>query len=69
MKTPGVSALHCELHYTSGRLELTDLGSTYGTFIGDGIRLEANRPYSLQAGETFYLGAPDNKFMIGAGLP
>lgn len=68
-KTPGVSALHCELRYVAGQLELIDLGSTYGTFIGDGTRLEGNRPYLLNAGETFYLGSPDNKFMIGAGLP
>jgi hypothetical protein len=61
----GISALHCEIINQAGHLELVDRGSTYGTFLGDGTRLDVNRPYTLNVGETFYLGTVDNRFSVG----
>ncbi len=66
--TEGVSSLHCELQNVSGHLELIDRGSTYGTFLGNGTKLEVNRPYTLSGGDSFYLGAAENRFMIGEEL-
>ena len=64
-KTAGVSSLHCELRNVSGHLELMDRGSTYGTFLGNGTKLEVNCPYPLQKEDSFYLGTAENKFKIG----
>ncbi len=62
---PGVSALHCELRYGGGQIELMDRGSTYGTFLGDKTRLKNNVPYQLKRGDIFYLGSEVNQFRIG----
>lgn len=66
-KTSGVSSVHCELRKVSGHLEIFDRGSTYGTFLGDGVRLEVNRTYTLRGGDTFFLGSPENKFTVTGG--
>ena len=62
--TPGVSSLHCELRFQGGRLYLTDLGSTYGTFC-NGMQVPRNQPVALNAGDRFYLGDPGNAFQVG----
>jgi hypothetical protein len=64
-KAVGVSSLHCELINVGGHLELIDRGSTYGTFLGNGTKLEANVPHQLKAGDSFYLGVQENKFRVG----
>lgn len=60
--TPGVSGSHCSLSYRAAANDfiLTDLGSTYGTFLSDGQRLSPNTPYYLKAGDSFYLGEKAN---------
>lgn len=65
-KTPGVSARHCEIMYrpAKGTFLLTDLGSTYGTFIRGGAKLSPNQPVELKDGDEFYLGTPDNLFAV-----
>lgn len=63
--TAGVSHRHCML--TAGRtgeVQLTDLGSTYGTFLGSGQKLNANSPVTLHRGDTFWLGSRDQMFRI-----
>lgn len=62
--TAGVSGKHCSLTWdeTSGEFILTDLNSTYGTFLYTGKRMDAGIPYHLKAGESFYLG--DSKNML-----
>ena len=37
--TPGVSKMHCELSLTPGGAVVSDLGSTYGTYLSDGKKL------------------------------
>ena len=60
----GVSAMHCALcPGQDGALELTDLGSTYGTFV-DALRLTPNRPKALRAGDQFSLGDGRNTFEV-----
>ena len=62
--TKGVSSCHCKVEISSSGAVLTDLGSTYGTFLRDGTRLTANVPCSLHSGDAFYLAEPANTFQI-----
>lgn len=66
--TAGVSGRHCSLTWdqASGEFILTDLNSTYGTFLNTGKRLDAGVAYRLKAGDTFYLG--DSKNMLRVGM-
>lgn len=59
----GVSRRHCRLTAGDGALVLTDMGSSYGTFV-NGRRLEANRPVTLNRGASFYVGEPANTFTV-----
>ncbi|MCD7847416.1 MAG: FHA domain-containing protein [Oscillospiraceae bacterium] len=59
----GISGFHCEIILREGRIYLTDLGSTYGTFIPAG-RLAANQPVELHYGDTFWLGSQYEKFQL-----
>ena len=67
-ETPGVSGHHCTLAYepSSGSFVLTDMQSTYGTFLANGQKLTPNLPYRLRAGDQFYLGEPQNKLQVVA---
>lgn len=60
--TPGVSSRHCQIEYDARKKQftVTDLGSTYGTFLRNGQRLNPNRPVRLTDGSEIYLGEPDN---------
>jgi hypothetical protein len=51
----GVSREHARLHTEDGRLYVTDLGSTNGTFLA-GKRLEPNNPTLLRKGDELLLG-------------
>lgn len=62
--TPGISSRHCSLEAAGDKLRLTDLGSTYGTFTADGVRLAPNVPVLLDAGQRFYLGDQGNTFTV-----
>ena len=60
--TPGVSSKHCTLGY-NGILEqfvLTDVGSSFGTFLSDGTKLQPNVPVTLKAGDSFFVGDKAN---------
>lgn len=65
----GVSSKHCAISYDSvtGLFVLTDLRSTYGTFLNGGEKLTANKQYYLKPGDTFYIGAPANLFRVDVG--
>lgn len=63
-KTMGVSAVHCELRNVNGALMITDLGSSYGTFLGSGKKLVPSSPHLVNVGDEFYLGAVENKFKV-----
>ncbi|MCS6834491.1 MAG: FHA domain-containing protein [Anaerolineae bacterium] len=51
----GVSRHHLRIHFRDGRLYVTDLASTNGTFIGR-TRLEPNNPVVLRKGDELMLG-------------
>ena len=65
-KTPGVSGRHCAVvwYEASESFKLKDLGSTYGTFIESGMKLEPNRKYRLKPGDRFYLGEKANMIRV-----
>lgn len=62
-KTPGVSGRHCSVSWDANRGEfvITDLKSSYGTFVKNGQKLTAGTPYYLKPGESFYLGDRANE--------
>lgn len=60
----GISRLHCSVEIRGGKVLLVDLGSTYGTFLEDGTKLEPNVPYCLNYGQAFYLVDSANAFRI-----
>lgn len=60
----GVSGVHCKVQNINGMVYLQDMGSTNGTFLETGVRLEAHARQLLQAGQSFYLGDRGNSYMI-----
>ncbi|MGN0978101.1 MAG: FHA domain-containing protein [Faecousia sp.] len=70
--TPGVSGFHCKIEVIdhsgigtwSSEVKLTDLNSTYGTYLGNGTRLTPNREYPLQVGDTFLLANGGPAFLL-----
>lgn len=67
--TEGVSGRHCSITFDelTGEFVLTDLRSTYGTFLMNGQKLTANVPYRLKSGDGFYLGVQANGFQVELG--
>jgi S1-C subfamily serine protease len=59
---PGISAVHCMVTSDANGVALTDLGSSYGTFLANGTKLVANQKMKLNSGDTFYLSSEDCKF-------
>ncbi len=51
----GVSGVHCKLTLVSNSIQLTDMGSTNGTFLENQVRLTPNFPTPLKNGDIFYL--------------
>ncbi|MEL6524583.1 MAG: FHA domain-containing protein, partial [Chloroflexota bacterium] len=51
----GVSRVHAQLHYEGGKVFITDLGSTNGTFVSN-ERLEPKTPTVLRKGDELLLG-------------
>lgn len=64
--TPGVSGRHCTVAWNPDTEEflITDLRSTYGTFLVNGQKLEPNVPYRCRAGESFYVGEATNVLRV-----
>ena len=63
-QTQGISGVHCVVTLDGNVVHLTDLGSTYGTFLGNGQRLVANETVQLTVGDTFWLGSENEVFAI-----
>lgn len=65
-KTPGVSSRHCSVIWdeNTGEFVLTDLNSSYGTFLMDGRRLTPGVGQRLKPGDGFYLGEKGNWFRV-----
>lgn len=62
--TPGISGNHCQLSYEHGRVVLRDLQSTYGTYMGNNVKLEPQISYNLQNGDTFTLAENAQTFRL-----
>ena len=63
-KTPGISGVHCAVQEIAEGVVVTDLGSSYGTFLENGTKMEPNKPYTIPNGEAFYLASKDNGFRV-----
>ena len=61
--TKGVSRTHCKVDSAGGGLTLTDMGSSYGTFL-NGRKLAPYSPATLNPGDTFWLGDRANSFTV-----
>ena len=63
---PGLGGRHCRVAYQPGEgcFIITDLGSSYGTFLGNGKKLTANVAEKLSSGDTFYLCDTGNQFVV-----
>ena len=62
----GISGRHCQVVYDPNEdcFIITDLGSSYGTFLGNGKKLTANVAEKLSTGDTFYLCDNANRFVV-----
>lgn len=65
--TPGVSRRHCSISWdaATGDFILTDLGSSFGTFLENRQKLAQGVPTRLRPGDRFYLGTPENLLSTG----
>ena len=61
-----ISGRHCQVVYDPNEdcFIITDLGSSYGTFLGNGKKLTANVAEKLSTGDTFYLCDNANRFVV-----
>src|SRR5262249_26669181 len=61
-----VSKRHCSIRWDAARgaFVLEDLGSTNGTFLASGERLNPGQPRDLRPGMRFYLGDLRNQFEV-----
>jgi hypothetical protein len=62
--TPGVSSKHCQIYFDGSNFILTDLGSSYGTFLMNDQKLAPNTPVRLNARDYFYVASKDNTFLV-----
>lgn len=62
--TSGISRVHCAILIQNGQIYLKDLGSSHGTFLGNGQRIAANQSVPLKMGDRFYLGSEKQAFVI-----
>lgn len=62
----GVSRHHCQVNYNpqTGMFIVNDLGSTYGTYLMNGMRIKSGQPVALRPGERFYTGSQANVFEV-----
>jgi len=62
--TAGISSLHCEIQPQQSGVLLIDHASTYGTFLLNGRKLNANESVILNPGDSFYLASNQNLFRV-----
>lgn len=61
--TKGVSAKHCMIAFDGQKVTVTDLGSSFGTFI-DGQKLPVNQPVTLHRGQKLQIGNGNEIFSL-----
>lgn len=59
-----ISSVHCKVSNINGTVQITDMGSTNGTFLDTGVRLAPHAGQVLQSGQGFYLADRNNAFAI-----
>ena len=61
-----MSRKHCCIRYDASAeaFVLTDLRSTYGTYLNNGRKLEPDKLYNLKPGDSFYAGDKANMFSV-----
>lgn len=64
--TNGISRTHCKITYNpqTGMFVLYDLGSSYGTFLANGVQVPQGQPMAIRPGEQFYLADRGCMFMV-----
>lgn len=64
--TQGISRNHCKVQFNpqTQMFVLYDLGSTYGTFLGNGVQVPQGQPMALRNGDEFYLASRANLFRV-----
>jgi pSer/pThr/pTyr-binding forkhead associated (FHA) protein len=62
-QTPGVSGVHCKISFDGKNATITDLQSSYGTFV-DGKKLMPNSATQLHRGLVIMLGSKHNLFTL-----
>jgi len=62
--TKGISSVHCLLRQQGSSITLMDSGSTYGTFLAGGRKLNVNESVTLKPGDSFYLADTKNEFKV-----
>jgi len=64
--TPGISGRHCTVSFdaATGDFIVTDLRSTYGTFMKNGQKLTPGVAYRMKPGDCFYLGEAANMMCV-----
>lgn len=62
--TPGISGSHCMLIPHGNCVYLTDLDSSYGTFLENGTKLTPKTKYPLRKGDVFYLAGKGQSFRL-----
>ncbi len=63
----GVSRCHCRIIYNkqTDMFLLEDLGSSYGTYLGNGTRISPGKAVVLLCDDKFYVGKIENEFVVG----
>ena len=62
--TKGISRTHCSLRVENAYVILRDLGSSQGTYFGDGTKLKPKMDYRIRNGEYFYLASTKERFRV-----
>ena len=63
----GISAVHCAVSIDQNGLSITDLGSSYGTFLGNGTKLIPEQKVRLNNMDKFYLASEECEFEVRLG--
>ena len=61
--TRGVSRIHCRIRFDGATAVITDLNSSYGTFV-DGKKIPANTSVRLHRGLAVDIGSKENRFTL-----
>lgn len=62
--TPGVSGTHCSVCWNGSAFVLTDMQSSYGTFLQNGQKIAPGASCTIQPGTTFWLGDEKNVLRV-----